>query len=339
MSGVVMSQLSGSGSTQEVGPAPEDEVVDICRDLLRIDTSNYGDGSGPGEREAAELVAELLSEVGLEPELVESAPRRASVVARIPGADRSRPALLVHGHLDVVPARAEDWQVDPFAADVVDDCLWGRGAVDMKDMDAMILAVVRDLVRSGEPPAARPRRRLPRRRGGRRRARCRLPRARAAGPVRGRHARRSARSAGSRTQIAGRRAYLLQTAEKGLAWLRLVAHGPGRARLAGQRRQRGDPAVRGGGPDRRAPLAAADHAHRAGLPGRGRRDHRRPRSTRTTPTRCVAHPRHHGSLRRGHAPDTTNPTALDAGYKHNVIPGAAVRPGRLPLPARREDDD
>ena len=110
-----MSQLSGSGVVRATAGDPEAEVVDICRDLIRIDTSNYGDGSGPGEREAAEHVAMLLAEVGLEPELVESAPRRANVVARIPGADPSRPALLVHGHLDVVPARADDWQVDPFS--------------------------------------------------------------------------------------------------------------------------------------------------------------------------------------------------------------------------------
>ena len=82
----------------------QDEVVDICRDLIRIDTSNPGDHSGPGERLAAEHVAGLLAEVGLEPVLLESHPKRTSVVARISGQDKTRPALLVHGHLDVVPA-------------------------------------------------------------------------------------------------------------------------------------------------------------------------------------------------------------------------------------------
>src|SRR3954469_21866290 len=146
-----MSQLSGS-STQAVADGAEAEVVDICRDLIRIDTTNFGDGSGPGERDAAEYVAGLLAEVGLEPDVFESLPRRANVVTRVPGADPTRPALLVHGHLDVVPARADDWQVDPFSAEVRDDCIWGRGAVDMKDMDAMILASVRELVRSGKKP-------------------------------------------------------------------------------------------------------------------------------------------------------------------------------------------
>jgi acetylornithine deacetylase/succinyl-diaminopimelate desuccinylase-like protein len=130
----------------------EDEVVDLCRELIRFDTSNYGDHSGPGERQAAEWVAEKLAEVGLEPEIYESHPGRASTVARIEGEDPSRPALLIHGHLDVVPANAGDWTHHPFSGEVADGCVWGRGAVDMKDMDAMTLAVVRDRLRSGRRP-------------------------------------------------------------------------------------------------------------------------------------------------------------------------------------------
>ncbi|MGJ5896030.1 M20/M25/M40 family metallo-hydrolase [Streptomyces niveiscabiei] len=130
----------------------EDEVVDLCSELIRFDTSNYGDHSGPGERQAAEWVAEKLAEVGLEPEIFESHPGRASTVARIEGEDPSRPALLIHGHLDVVPANADDWTHHPFSGEVADGCVWGRGAVDMKDMDAMTLAVVRDRLRSGRKP-------------------------------------------------------------------------------------------------------------------------------------------------------------------------------------------
>ena len=111
--------------------SPSDEVVRICRDLIRIDTSNYGDGSGPGEAEAAAYVVEQLREVGLEPQTFESDPGRVSVAVRIPGADRERGALCVHGHLDVVPANAADWSVDPFGAEEKDGCIWGRGAVDM----------------------------------------------------------------------------------------------------------------------------------------------------------------------------------------------------------------
>ena len=134
------------------GVTGEDEVVDLCRELIRIDTSNYGDHSGPGERKAAEYVAEKLAEVGLEPQIFESHPGRASTVARIAGEDPSRPALLIHGHTDVVPANAQDWTHHPFSGEVADGCVWGRGAVDMKDMDAMTLAVVRDRLRSGRRP-------------------------------------------------------------------------------------------------------------------------------------------------------------------------------------------
>ncbi|MFD7923650.1 M20/M25/M40 family metallo-hydrolase [Streptomyces sp. NPDC059740] len=134
------------------GPGAESEVVDLCRDLIRIDTSNYGDHSGPGERVAAEYVAEKLAEVGLEPQIFESHKGRASTVARIEGEDPSRPALLIHGHTDVVPANAADWTYDPFSGEIADGCVWGRGAVDMKDMDAMTLAVVRDRMRSGRKP-------------------------------------------------------------------------------------------------------------------------------------------------------------------------------------------
>lgn len=130
-----------------------DEVVDICRDLLRIDTTNTGDlATSAGERVAAEYVAERLAEVGVDAELHESAPGRANLVARIPGSDPARPALLVHGHLDVVPAEASEWSVDPFSGELRDGFLWGRGAIDMKDFDAMVLAVVREWQRTGVRP-------------------------------------------------------------------------------------------------------------------------------------------------------------------------------------------
>ncbi len=129
-----------------------DEVVELCSQLIQIDTSNYGDGSGPGERAAAAYAAAKLAEVGIESEIIESERGRASVVARITGADRDRGALLVHGHLDVVPANAADWQVHPFSGEVKGGCVWGRGAIDMKDMDAMILAVLRQWARAGTIP-------------------------------------------------------------------------------------------------------------------------------------------------------------------------------------------
>lgn len=137
-------------------PAPdrrgEGEVVDLCRDLIRIDTSNFGGNDARGERAAAEYVASMLAEVGVEPEIIESERGRASVVARIEGEDSSRPGLLIHGHTDVVPANADDWTHHPFSGEIADGCVWGRGAVDMKDMDAMTLAVMRDRLRSGRRP-------------------------------------------------------------------------------------------------------------------------------------------------------------------------------------------
>ncbi|MEV6737655.1 M20/M25/M40 family metallo-hydrolase [Streptomyces sp. NPDC051104] len=142
--------MTDTGTARSV--TGEDEVVDLCRELIQIDTSNYGDHSGPGERKAAEYVAEKLADVGLEPKIFESHPGRASTVARIEGEDPSRPALLIHGHTDVVPANADDWTHHPFSGEIADGCVWGRGAVDMKDMDAMTLAVVRDRLRSGRRP-------------------------------------------------------------------------------------------------------------------------------------------------------------------------------------------
>jgi acetylornithine deacetylase/succinyl-diaminopimelate desuccinylase-like protein len=130
----------------------EDEVVELCRDLIRIDSTNTGDNRGPGEREAAEYVAARLADVGLEPRILESDTGRASVIARIEGTDPDRDALLLHGHLDVVPFDAADWLHHPLSGEIADGCVWGRGAVDMKDMDAMILAVVRQRLSTGRKP-------------------------------------------------------------------------------------------------------------------------------------------------------------------------------------------
>ena len=202
----------------------ENEVVDICRDLIRIDTTNPGDNSGPGERVAVEHVAGLLADVGLEPVILESAPKRASVVTRMAGTDPSRPALLIHGHLDVVPANAADWKLDPFSGEIADDCVWGRGAVDMKDMDAITLAVIRKRLIEGRRP----------------------PRdivlaftadEEAGGPMGARwlaqqHAglfegvsEAISEVGGFSVTIGEQRMYVLQAAEKGIAWLRLTAAG------------------------------------------------------------------------------------------------------------------
>jgi acetylornithine deacetylase/succinyl-diaminopimelate desuccinylase-like protein len=210
--------------TASAAVTAQDEVASLCSDLIRIDTSNRGDHSGLGERAAAEHVAGLLAEVGLAPEILESHPGRASVVTRMAGEDPSRPALLVHGHLDVVPADASDWTRDPFCGDIADGVVWGRGAVDMKDMDAMILATIRQRMREGRRP--------PRdvviafladeEAGGTWGAQWLVDNhpwlfegvTEAIGEV-----------GGFSATIGGQRLYLIQTAEKGMAWLRLTAHG------------------------------------------------------------------------------------------------------------------
>ena len=134
--------------------ALQTEVVDVTRDLIRIDTSNYGPSPETvGEAEAADYCAQILREVGWDPEIiVTTSDRRRGLVLRIPGTNPSAPALVVHGHLDVVPAIAEDWTHPPFAAEIDEGFIWGRGAVDMKNMDAMILAVARHWGRTGERP-------------------------------------------------------------------------------------------------------------------------------------------------------------------------------------------
>ncbi|WOX21135.1 M20/M25/M40 family metallo-hydrolase [Streptomyces solicathayae] len=140
--------------TRETGGVDDlalDEVVAFTSELIRIDTTNRG-GGDCRERPAAEYAAERLAGAGLEPVLLERTPGRTNVVARIAGTDPSADALLVHGHLDVVPAEAADWSVDPFSGEVRDGVVWGRGAVDMKNMDAMVLAVVRSWARHGVRP-------------------------------------------------------------------------------------------------------------------------------------------------------------------------------------------
>lgn len=210
--------------TDGAGARAESEAVRICQELIRIDSSNYGDGSGPGERACAEYIQGLLAEVGIEPQLYESADRRTTLVFRISGTGSQQPPLLIHGHTDVVPADAEDWTHDPFGGQIHDGFIWGRGAVDMKNMDAMILAVVRDMVYK----QWRPTRDLV----------IAFFADEEAGGRLGSHwmvdhhpevfhgvTEAVSEVGGYSVTINGRRAYLIQTAEKGLAWLNLVARG------------------------------------------------------------------------------------------------------------------
>ena len=318
------------------GVGAHDEVATLASDLIRIDTTNPGDHSGPGERKAAEYVAALLAEVGLEPTVLESHPGRASVVTRIAGEDSSRPALLIHGHLDVVPADAADWQVHPFSGEISDGCVWGRGAVDMKDMDAMILAVVRQRMREGRRP---PRDVLlvftaDEEAGGTWGARWLVDEhpdffegvTEAIGEV-----------GGYSVTIGGRRLYLMQTAERGMAWLRLTALGTaGHGSMLNS-----DNAVtelaeavarigRHSWPVRLTPAVRAFLTEACAALGMDFSDN----GCRDAVEKLGPISRLVGAT----LTNTANPTMLAAGYKVNVIPQAATAQvdGRF-LPGREED--
>lgn len=304
--------------------AAQAEVIEILRDLIRIDTTNDGTDAGPGEAAAAEYVEASLRAAGLDVERFSTtSSRRQGVVARLPGSDPAKPRLLLHGHLDVVPARASDWSVPPFGAEVLDDMVWGRGAVDMKDMDAMLIALARAWSRSGM-------------RTDRDLVFLFIPDEEAGG----RHGSHwivdhrpdilegvsegvSEVGGFSLTLPDDRRLYLIQTAEKGIAWMRLVAEGAAGHGSA----LTGDNAV--------TEVAAA--ISRIGT-------HRWPVQLSPTAQHMVAAiseaygmeldledpvelARQLGPVARfigAGTRNTTNPTMLAAGYKANVIPGEAT---------------
>ena len=300
---------------------PTAEVVELCRDLIRIDTSNYGDDSGPGERKAAEHVAALLDEVGIESTIVERTPGRTSLIAHWGDTSSDATGLLLHAHLDVVPAAAEDWQVDPFSGEIQDDYVWGRGAVDMKDFDAMLLSVVRARTRAGALPD-RPivlAFTADEEAGGHHGAQIMVEQyaehfdgvTEAVGEV-----------GGFSATVRGRRIYLVEAAEKGMAWMKLTARGraghgsminPDNAvtRIA-------QAVARIGAhpwPVRLTPAMEVLLATVADLAG-----------TEATPENAEALVEEFGGAARmlgAVIRHTTNPTMLGAGYKANVIPTEA----------------
>ena len=140
-----------SNQTMTDRTAVEDDAIKICQELIRIPSVNFGEGRGD-ESAVAAYIVKSLAEVGIDAKIYESAPNRCNVIARIKGSDATRPGLVVHGHIDVVPANADEWSVDPFGGVIKDGMIWGRGAVDMKNVDAMILAIVRDWAKRGYKP-------------------------------------------------------------------------------------------------------------------------------------------------------------------------------------------
>ena len=301
---------------------PQDEAVEILRDLIRFESVNDGTGQGKGEREAAEYVAGKLADVGLEPQLFESARNRTSVVARIEGEDSSRGGLLIHGHLDVVPAQPKDWTYDPFAAEVADGCVWGRGAVDMLDMNAMTLAVVRDRLRAGRKPP--------------RDVVVAFVADEEAGGVFGaqwlveQQPQLFEGCTEAISEVGGfslsvnddLRLYLIETAQKGMAWLRLTAAGTaGHGSMVNDDNavtRLAEAVARVGRHEFpihvtktvRAFLDATSEAFGIELD---------PDDMQATVAKLGPLARIVGATLR----NTANPTMLDAGYKHNVIPGTA----------------
>ncbi len=321
----------------------EAEVVDLVSALIRFDTSNTGEPeTTKGEAECARWVAEQLEEVGYTTEYVEAgAPGRGNLFVRLEGANPDRGALLLHGHLDVVPAEASDWSVHPFSGAIEDGYVWGRGAVDMKDMCGMLIAVARHFKRAGIVP--------PRdlvfafvsdeEAGGKYGCAWLVDNrpdlfdgvTEAIGEVGG-FSLTVPRSDGGE-----RRLYLVETAEKSMMWMRLTA----RSRAGHGSMIHDDNAV----------TAVAEAVAKLGTPPISPGDDRR---RRAVPAGCrrgdglFVRPRLRPTW-RGPSPssgpiarvigatlrDTANPTMLKAGYKANVIPATAeavvdcrILPGR-----------
>ncbi|MFF4790242.1 MULTISPECIES: M20/M25/M40 family metallo-hydrolase [unclassified Streptomyces] len=299
-----------------------DEVVGFTSDLIRIDTTNRG-GGDCRERPAAEYAAEQLAGAGLEPVLLERTPGRTNVVARIEGTDPAADALLVHGHLDVVPARAEDWSVHPFSGEVRDGVVWGRGAVDMKNMDAMVLAVVRAWARQG----LRPRRDVVIAFTADEEASAEdgsgFLAEQHAGLFEGCTEGISESGAYTYHDGAGRQIYPIAAGERGTAWLRLSAHG---------RAGHGSRVNRENAVTRLAAAIARIGAHEWPV--------RLTPTVRAALTELAALYGIEADLRDVDAlvdklgpaarlveatlRNSANPTMLEAGYKINVIPGEAV---------------
>jgi acetylornithine deacetylase/succinyl-diaminopimelate desuccinylase-like protein len=302
-------------------------VVELLRALLRFDTTNP-----PGnEAECVEFLADTLRGAGVEPEVLTAAPGRANLVARLPGGDGGAAPLLLNGHVDVVAAEAGRWRHPPFAGEVHDGVIWGRGAVDMKQMVAMSVATVGLLARLGVPLA----RELKLAAVADEEAGC------AAGSawlvdhhpevVRAGHA--IGEVGGATFYLGGRPFYPVQVAEKGIAWLRASASGStGHGSIP-----RDDNAVvrlseflaRVG--RRKLPLHASPEVRRfleglADLQGRAGRAALplllRPRWSELVLRRGVRDPgmaRLLSALLR----NTASPTVVHAGSKVNVIPGRA----------------
>ncbi|HEY1532090.1 MAG TPA: M20/M25/M40 family metallo-hydrolase [Galbitalea sp.] len=298
-----------------------EDTARIAQDLIRMDTTNYGGGRSNGETEAAEYLGSLLEKLGLTTTYVDADKTRTSVVARVPGSDASLPALVVHGHTDVVPADPKNWTVDPFGGEIRDGLLWGRGAVDMKNMDAMMIGALTDVLAGGGQP--------------RRDLVIAYFSDEENGGVFGSHylvdnnpelfagaTEAISEVGGYSVTLNGTRAYLLQTGEKALIWVRLTARGTAahgsRVIHANAVTRLAEAVVALGRRDWPVHLTATTEELVSELARIMEAD-----VTQVDPQELVLSTGTAAGFIQASLRTTTNPTVLTAGYKHNVIPDSA----------------
>ena len=298
-----------------------EDTARIAQDLIRFDTTNYGQGRSNGETEAAEYLGDLLEKLGLKTTYVDAEKTRTSVIARVPGSDPTLPALVVHGHTDVVPADPTNWSVDPFAGEIRDGMLWGRGAVDMKNMDAMMIGALTDILRDGGQP--------------RRDLIVAYFSDEENGGVFGSHhvvdnhpelfagaTEAISEVGGYSVMLNGTRAYLLQTGEKALIWIKLTARGTAahgsRVIHANAVTRLAEAVVALGRRDWPVHLTSTTEELVAELARIMEAD-----VTQSTPEEIVLSTGTAAGFIQASLRTTTNPTVLTAGYKHNVIPDSA----------------
>lgn len=329
--------MAQHSETTSIAPGTfRERVAHITRDLIQIDTTNFGGNDSRGEPEAAAYCANLMEAMDMAPEIVESSPGRTSVVGRMRGWDPDAPALVLHGHLDVVPADASEWSVDPFAAEIIDDVIYGRGAADMKGMDAIMLTALEYLHAQGQRP--------------RRDIILALFGDEEAGGVYGSDWLVTHRPdlfegatdaisevGGFSATVAGKRAYFLQTAEKGIAWLNLSATG-----------------APGHGSARHTDNAVTKMADAISAIGHYRWPLHYTATTRqlmekvselmgvefdeTNPEPQLEAIGSAVAFVGSTLSNSSNPTGLTSGYKHNVIPGKATATvDARPLPGQDEE--
>jgi acetylornithine deacetylase/succinyl-diaminopimelate desuccinylase-like protein len=338
-----------------VGARPSDRVatadwdrahatlVEELRELIRIPSVNPPPDPGDGELRAARQIAASLDDAGVPAEILEPVPGRGSVVARLHGDGTAGGPLLLLSHLDVVPAPPEGWTHDPFGGDVADGYVWGRGAVDMKAMVAMELAVIHRLAdearAAGRDPASDPIPGLTRdilfastadeEAGGLQGAGWIVDhqpdRLRAAGALN--------ECGGVSMELGGRRFYPIGVAEKGYTNFRITVHGTWGH---GSMPRPDNAAVRAAavvgrlavpGPSRLTPVMsrllttvadelegpAATVVRRVATADAAGRDDAISAACNETVGRAV----------RALVRDTASPNVIEAGVKYNVIPGVA----------------